>query len=881
MVLIIHARHSPSRAGQIFVGAPLALIAVSAALELPLNLLGHHFLIENFINSVAAPFMAASLSPISPVATFLVIPSAIGLFLLNFMPEKHPRDQHEQNIVSIIGFFCAATGFLLAVSYLYGSPFFYNTQITPIAFTSALAGMFVGTGLIVAAGLDAFPLVYFSGSSTRARLLRVFFPLTIAFVLLQNLFSVVLVSILHVRQAIEFAVCLLLFCLLTSLVINKVTKEIGLSIDQEAKKRKEAEEILVKSQADLTAAYEEIITSEEERILLAAIVEYSDDAIIGKTLDGIITSWNAASEKIYGYTSAETVGKHISIIVPPDRLDELAGIMPKISHGDHVTHFETDRLKKNGSRIRVSLTISPIRSHDGRITGVSTIARDITELKETELSLKKSEEQYRLLFENMNEGFAYCRMFYTDRGEPIDFVFLNVNNAFERIIGTGIVIGKPVTEVFPGIRNAFPQLFEIYGRVTRTGKPESFEINFMPVKKWLFISVYSPSPEHFVAIFTDITDRKHAEKNLRDANEYLQNLINYANAPIIVWDPEFRITRFNHAFELLTGRTEKDVIGLNLGILFPETSRDASFEFIRKALSGERWEIVEIPILNVSGEIRIVLWNSANIVDPSGKIISIIAQGQDITDRKLTEAEREQIIKDLEQKNAELERFTYTASHDLKSPLITIRGFSDILAEDIKKNDMVMVVRDLDRINAAAQKMEILLKDLLNLSRIGRIVNPPENVPFGEIANEAVELLNASLQQHNVTVTIDPDMPTVCVDNVRVREALTNLVENAIKFMDDQSHPEIHIGVKYDEKQPVFFVRDNGIGIDPRYQIRIFNLFEKLDPRKEGSGAGLAIVKRIIEVHGGKIWVESAGDGSGSTFWFTLPVVPATGEDTV
>ena len=234
--------------------------------------------------------------------------------------------------------------------------------------------------------------------------------------------------------------------------------------------------------------------------------------------------------------------------------DELAGIMPKISHGDHVTHFETDRLKKNGSRIRVSLTISPIRSHDGRITGVSTIARDITELKETELSLKKSEEHYRLLFENMNEGFAYCRMFYTDRGEPIDFVFLNVNNAFERIIGTGIVIGKPFTEVFPGIRNAFPQLFEIYGRVTWTGKPESFEINFMPVKKWLFISVYSPSPEHFVAIFTDITDRKHAEKNLREANEYLQNLINYANAPIIVWDPKFRITRFNHAFEHLTGQ---------------------------------------------------------------------------------------------------------------------------------------------------------------------------------------------------------------------------------------------------------------------------------------------------------------------------------------
>ena len=138
----------------------------------------------------------------------------------------------------------------------------------------------------------------------------------------------------------------------------------------------------------------------------------------------------------------------------------------------------------------------------------------------------------------------------------------------------------------------------------------------------------------------------------------------------------------------------------------------------------------------MSGGTRIVLWNSANIIDPSGKVISTIAQGHDITERKKTEEQREILIKDLEQKNAELERFTYTVSHDLKSPLITIRGFSDILGEDIKKNDISMVFRDLERINTAAQKMEILLKDLLNLSRIGRIVNPPENVPFGEIANE-------------------------------------------------------------------------------------------------------------------------------------------------
>jgi signal transduction histidine kinase len=173
----------------------------------------------------------------------------------------------------------------------------------------------------------------------------------------------------------------------------------------------------------------------------------------------------------------------------------------------------------------------------------------------------------------------------------------------------------------------------------------------------------------------------------------------------------------------------------------------------------------------------------------------------------------------------------------------------------------------------AATKMEELLHDLLNLSRIGRIVNPPEKVSFTVIAEGAVELLEVGIRERKVVVVIDPGMPVVKVDQARVREAIMNLVENAVKFMGDQQYPEIRIGVEYDNNQPVFFVRDNGIGIDPKYFGKLFNLFEKLDAKKEGSGVGLAIVRRIIEVQGGRIWVESGGPGKGSTFRFTLPVL--------
>ncbi len=246
---------------------------------------------------------------------------------------------------------------------------------------------------------------------------------------------------------------------------------------------------------------------------------------------------------------------------------------------------------------------------------------------------------------------------------------------------------------------------------------------------------------------------------------------------------------------------------------------------------------------------------------------------QELNERRRAEADREEVIKELESKNAELERFTYTVSHDLKSPLITIGGFVGLLEEDARSGNTDKFKKDVERIREAKDKMHRLLDELLELSRIGRLMNPPSNIAFAQIVDEALALTRGRLMAGNVQVDIGKNLPAVKGDHSRLVEVVQNLIDNAAKFTGDQPTPRIQIGLFENQGEKAFFVSDNGLGIDPAFHERVFGLFDKLDPKSEGTGVGLALVKRIVETHGGRIWVESAGKGKGSTFYFTLPIV--------
>jgi signal transduction histidine kinase len=253
---------------------------------------------------------------------------------------------------------------------------------------------------------------------------------------------------------------------------------------------------------------------------------------------------------------------------------------------------------------------------------------------------------------------------------------------------------------------------------------------------------------------------------------------------------------------------------------------------------------------------------------------TVLAIVRDVSLQKWIQGERDQLITELERKNAELERFTYTVSHDLKSPLITIKGFLGFLKTDAQSGNLKRLESDIQRISDAADKMQLLLNDLLELSRIGRLVNKPQSIDLNEMISEVLELLHGRLHSGtlSVRVSVADRLPAIYGDRPRLFEVLQNLVDNAAKFMGDQPNPHIEIGqeVITDNDMPILFVRDNGIGIDPKFKDRIFGLFDKLDPHTEGTGIGLALAKRIIEFHGGRIWVESE-TGKGSTFYFTLP----------
>ena len=381
-------------------------------------------------------------------------------------------------------------------------------------------------------------------------------------------------------------------------------------------------------------------------------------------------------------------------------------------------------------------------------------------------------------------------------------------------------------------------------------------------------------PDHHIAIVEDITDRKRAEIRLEEERDFAESLIHTANAIVVVLDAKGNIRVFNEAAEKITGYNADEISSKNwFETLVPRERFPAVWDEFGRLLAGGVPKEFENPILTKGGEVRHIVWKNSELIR-DGQVTGTVSFGIDITAHKRAEQEREKLIARLEAQNAELERFTYTVSHDLKSPLITIKGYLGILSEDLAETDAEFVREDLARISNAADKMGHLLEDLLELSRIGRLMNPPEVVPMGELVADALALLQGPLEDKGVKTVVHPELPAVRGDRTRLLEVLQNLIDNAVKYMGDQAQPRIEIGVRQEGNEAVCFVRDNGIGIEPRFHQKVFGLFDQLDPSAGGTGIGLALVKRIVEVHGGRIWIESKGVGHGSTFCFTIPSRP-------
>lgn len=380
-----------------------------------------------------------------------------------------------------------------------------------------------------------------------------------------------------------------------------------------------------------------------------------------------------------------------------------------------------------------------------------------------------------------------------------------------------------------------------------------------------------------LGILHDITENKLAQDALRESEkkyrELFENMTSGFAVHEMIYDDQgkpidYRFIEINPAFEVLTGAPVDALLGKTVKEVMPNTE-DYWIETAGKvAKTGE-----PISYTNFSRE----LGKHYDTYLFSSKKDTFAVVFNDATERIKAKNEVEELneelkkrVRELEASNDELTQFTYTVSHDLKSPLVTINGYLGYIEQDAESGDMERLKEDTQRIREAANKMHALLTELLELSRIGRMMNEPQNIPFEDIVNDALGLVHGQIEKSKATVHMQPNLPIVHGDRQRLTEVLQNLLDNAAKYMGDQADPLIEIGQQGEEDdKPIFFVKDNGIGIAPEYHKRVFGLFNKLDSQSEGTGIGLALVKRIVEVHSGRIWVKSKL-GEGSTFFFTL-----------
>jgi PAS domain S-box-containing protein len=369
----------------------------------------------------------------------------------------------------------------------------------------------------------------------------------------------------------------------------------------------------------------------------------------------------------------------------------------------------------------------------------------------------------------------------------------------------------------------------------------------------------------------ELSDRERTEEKLRSSEERFRAMIENISESIALVDERAIIQYITPAAERILGFSSAERIGSSA---FDNLAQAKDIHTLQHALERlEREPKVKqsfaIQVRHKDGSLRWIEATATNLLDlPS--VQAIVINYRDVTERISAEKERESYIEELGRQNAELERFTYTVSHDLRNPLVTIKGFLGSLQRDLQDGRQDRLQSDFKRIGGAADKMDTLLSELLELSRIGRLMNPPQEVDLVQLAREAIETLDQRIRSNQILIRVAPDLPPVSGDRIRLREVFENLIDNAAKYMGDQTDAVIEIGMRR-AIPPVFFVKDNGIGIESQYQNKIFGLFEKLDSTMEGTGIGLALVKRIIEVHGGQIWVESEGLGKGSTFCFTIP----------
>jgi PAS domain S-box-containing protein len=610
---------------------------------------------------------------------------------------------------------------------------------------------------------------------------------------------------------------------------------------------------------------EEVLKESEEHF--RTLSETTPIGIGVSSADGVILYSNPSYELILGYNPGELTGKKASELYwdPQDRSSWLG----KLQKTGIARDIETRLKRKDGAPVWVSINVSSMPYH-GQPAVIGTI-QDITERKQAEEALKESKAKLEVALASMTDA-----VFITDiNGDFIDFneafahyhrfkskaecfrKLAEYSDIFNGYFADGTLAPLDMWPVRRALRGETATNFELLVERKDTGEKWWGSYSFSPIRD------INGKIVGAVVVARDITERKKAEAAMKESEDRFRTLAN--NISQLAWmaDEKGWIFWYNQRWYDYTGTTLQEMEGWGWQkVHHPEHVEKVTEKFKHSVETGEVWEDT-FPLRAKDGNYRWFLSRAVPIQDTQGNVIRWFGTNTDINEQLKTEEE-------LRRYSAELEAFNYSVSHDLRQPLRALESFSDLLTSEYRDKLDENGREYVNRINKASQYMYQLTDDMLKLSRINRADMYRDNINLTEIAQSILNELKSSQPERKIEIKITAGI-MVTGDKNLLTIATRNLLENACKFTSKCPEARIEIGKIEKDGEKVYFIRDNGIGLDMRYKDKLFQPFQRLttDRSYSGTGIGLAIVQRVIHRHGGRIWAESELD-KGATFYFTL-----------